>query len=411
LAVFALGSVAHADPAHPPITDILRSFVRAQRSVNMRGTLSVLYPAPGGGMTTVVKQVSRRSDGRSRETMIEPQTARGISVIENNDTTCSYDPRDKSCRIKRIPPPLRTAAERERVVRLLARNYKVTYEASDWIAGRRCHRLLLNPRSGLGHPVKMWIDAENGAELSREESEPNGNTLSVWFFKQVQFPKSIATNEVALNMPLQKPVTTEGLSPIYRNMDEVRKTARFGARLPLFMPGGYEFDHAAIIVVAGAPNVCIRYTDGLMSITIIEARNNRAPRPGGTVSMSSLPFGERMYDQTDREMKFLIFGHIRPDAMQLIGGALSSPNEPRLLGDIALRHRLPMGTLQQIRDQGLAVDAIAALAFIAARSGANIVSLAGQVRAGRSWQEIAGAQRVPLPIIHAELTTVMRRRS
>jgi hypothetical protein len=390
-------SPARTEPAYSPpsVEQLLRRLLRSERSCNLRGRQRVVFSGPQRPLTYTTTKVVRTREGRSLAVCLEPARQRGAVTLDDGEWTKYYNPRVRRITIARSIPRVRDERTLNRFLRLILRNYRVTFEGEEPIAGRTCYRLDFTPRvepnsPPVAHPVKLWMDVRTGAILGNQENDLRGNTLAVSFFTSVEFPKRIAREEVSYRFPRRAPRDIFSRSPILHDIAPLRSKAGFDITLPLSMPGGYEFDHCELLSFNGVPAVCLRYTNGLSNITICQ-NPSRMKRPRGIrrIAVKTSPQGEVMVACACGPMDFMIVGRGDPNGLVAIARALDGERERNCMTSLAQTFQVKPALLAMMRNQGLCVDSMAALLAIEAETGRKLDSLLALHREGYCWRSIA----------------------
>ncbi|NLI01009.1 MAG: outer membrane lipoprotein-sorting protein [Chthonomonadales bacterium] len=388
------------------VQDIIRRYVKARHTVNLRGRMLSVQPT-ANGVRTCSRRIVRRSDGRSLSVFETPAQERGAAIADDGTWLIRYDPRDRVVRKKRSFQGV-DARSVERNVRLILRNYAVRREPDETVAGRNCRRLLLEPSRPRNLTVRLWIDAGTGVEMRRDEQDAAGNTISIMMYTSVEFPRTISLSEVTPAIPRGARTVNISRSGLMTTGSEISKTARFPVRFPLALPWGYEFDRGTVVEIAGRRSGFLRYTDGLSEITIIQSRSS----PGGDPSMRAARVIPRLYGEVEvdyalDDLQIVVVG--RGEARELIAMAetISGARETAWRSAMARTFNSRATAVGPMRDRGLSAEAIVALLTIAERAGPSPTVLLASYQAGWGWRDIARRWRVPEADINRRLQTMV----
>jgi hypothetical protein len=387
----------------PTIEELLSRMIRASRTLNMRGTQIILNTRPHMPTRPLVIRVVRRRDGKSLARVVEPAASKGAAAYDDGQWIYRYDPAQQRVYITRsLPAPTDEQAIRRRV-RIIKRNYMVNIIGTEYIAGRLCYALRLEPRNKIDYPLTVWLDAKNGAVLWRQESDRAGNTLGLLMYTSVEFPTHIADSELHLSLPTRTRKIIVSRSPALRSIESLRRYAGFDITLPISMPCEYEFENGEVVMVGGCRTVCLRYTNGITRLTIYQAPVV-IQRAESSLFIRSwqLPLGEGVVNRRYGPMNYLVVGHCDLQGLLHVAIALDRRRAHAHLNELARTFRVPSGILANMRNHGMSLDAIAALLDIHSQTGRSLEGLFRLYQEGWSWSSMARQFR-------ADLTRVTRR--
>jgi negative regulator of sigma E activity len=368
---------------------ILRRSMNASRTLNIRGTETVIVQSARGGMDTMTREVTRSKNGVTLTRWTGPASQKGLVILDDGAWSRCFDPTTGTTRVSRSAPRPRTDASAARLMRLILRNYRVEVEGTAPMAGRDCYILRLTPYHPISHTMRLWIDRRNGAVLSHMESTARGQTLTVASYNGVAFPSSVDISTLRKALPQAKE-TSFSRSAIIRNFDDVRRKIGFDFCPPYAMPAGYEFEHAEILSLKGATTTCLRYTDGIAEITICQSYSSEE-RPAGYISTRPIidPMGNYAVDHRLGQMNFVLVGRCEMNGLLAITRVLDSQKERTYLGYISRNYRLPAETVFGLRNQGLGLDTLDALLAISSQRRQPLATLVSLTKQGYSWAALA----------------------
>lgn len=372
------------------IEQLLRRAIRVERNINLRGEQMILSFAPQGGTHTTTRHVVWRRDGRSLSTSREPNGKGATVTVDDGKWTSSYSPSSPVVMIAHSPPRAHNDHAAARLARLVLHNYQVVMREPEKLAGRMCDVLELIPRHAASHAVKVWLDARTGVMLSRQENDHRGNTLSLALFKSVQYPRSIADSELRYRPSRKRKSVVMSRSPIFSNVSSLEKRAMFKICQPMCMPCGYAFEACELVDLGGVPVACLRYTDGLANITVYE-NVARGPRPAGhsPIEWQLLPRGEAMAACSYGPLDIAVMGNVEVKGLLDVARSIDLDDETAALDGLNRRFGVSHARLMAMRDEGIGLDTIAALLFIAAHTRRPLSRLMALYRDGWHWLAIA----------------------
>jgi len=363
--------------------------------VNMLGTQVILTTPQPGITRTCTKSVVRSREGRNVTTSIEPKADSGCITLDDGRWKKTYDPRRRTVTISRAASRLRDAAEAMRQVRLIRRNYSVAYDGIDPIAGRRCYRLSLVPRTKVSHPCSIWIDVTTGAVLCHRESDWATNTVGLMLFTSVTFPATVSKRDLACEFPSNAKRVNLSRSPVLRDVAELERRMGYALSLPITMPGGFEFDSCELVALDGMNTACLHYTDGLSNLTICQSKSkDRRPLGYRMLNASYHPQGDVMVACGVGDMDFMVIGHGEVNGLALVARALDSGRETAVASKLASVYGVSRDDMRAARTAGIAMDVLALLLETAKRSHRRIGDLVAQYRDTWNWRTIAQNVRV-----------------
>jgi hypothetical protein len=359
------------------------------------------------GVRTSSRRVVRRSDGKSLSVFETPAADKGAFIADNGVWLVRYDPHEKIVRQKRSFLAADKASV-ERHARLILRNYRIRLEGDETVAGRVCHRLLLEPVHPRNLTVRIWVDRATGVELRRDEQDAVGNTISIVMYTTVAFPERIAASEVAPPVPRSARTVNISRSGLLTSVGSLSKAAGFTVRLPLALPGGYEFDRGTVVQIGGKRSGFLRFIDGISELTMVETRITSGISPGMRVArVIPRPYGETEVHYAIDDLQIVLVG--RGDARELIAVAetLSKSRERAWREAMAREFRRHGPDVAAMRDRGLTAESVVALLTISRISGRSADALLDSHLDGWCWRDLARRWRVPESEIQRRLHLVV----
>lgn len=387
---------AQARPDAPSIRQLVERLVRAQRGVNLRGWLTVVSSSPRTPSRTTVNRVVRRADGSSLTICQGPGPGKGNVSEERDGWVKRYDAQTHTVTINRALPVERGEKAIRRDVARILRNYRVTLSDTEIHGGRTFYHLCADPYEPAGRPVEVLMDAATGAERWRLESDRAGNTLGLTTFTDVEYPPSIPPSAVRHTYPKEARRAQISRSPMLRSIRAVRQAAGFEVHLPGYLPRGYEFEHGTVVEVSGRRIACLIYGDGLANLTVSQIK----PTPGRArgfrqCRVIDLPLGEVMAYYARESLNIQVVGHLDPQALALIAESIDPERERRTLQALTHRFGASAAELARLRDRGMGLDALAALAVMRRQTGRSLSALAARLADGDDWRTLASRLHIP----------------
>jgi negative regulator of sigma E activity len=161
---------------------------------------------------------------------------------------------------------------------LLVRNYAFHYAPSEAVAGYATDLLKIEPRFE-GRPTgRLWIAREKGIILRREDYDAQGSLQFLAVYSQIDFreekvKQTLKELQSTGDSPLQGPKVIE--KPIA--LSEAREALNRQLVLPTYLPTGFELHRITLMQPPGGTAIHLRYTDGLMALSLFEDNEGRRP--------------------------------------------------------------------------------------------------------------------------------------
>lgn len=375
------------------VRQLLRRSILAQRTVNVRGTLEEIVASGDDSIARTVKRIYHRRDGHVYSICSEPASERGTTHEEDGTWGRSYDPLTRTITVSRCAPRVLTDAKIECLLRRIEANYEVRMAGEADIAGRPCYVLTFFPRDPHAHSVKVWLDKQTAVTLSRQElKRQTGDLLCLSVYLSVDYPGSIPDSHVRGHYPARTRVIRTSLSPLYHDISSLRKAAGFEITLPTSMPRGYRFDSCEMVLLHGTRTACLRYTDGMAMVDVFESRADAQQPVAGTL-LKRLPRGETLAAKIHGGTTCVVVGPRDPEGILMVARALDIHVERHLVGRLSQTARIPPSIMVAMRDRGMGLDVVAALAEISAQTGRRLDGLVSLYHDGWAWPSIATQYR------------------
>lgn len=390
LCLLSLLTPACAQSGRLTAEEILRRSLAAEHRTNMRGKEMALIEPRGMPSVHMVRKVTRTRDGWSLVRWLEPTSQHGIITLNDGQWTRCYIPGAKEITSNRSVPEPHDARAITRQWMLLLHNYRVRLEGKESIAGRPCYILAFTPKAGMSHTIRSWIDTQKFVTLSHRENDAGGHTLAFTMFTWVEFPGDIPAKEIRSPFPRSVTKVVSSPSQLFANIGLLRKATGFEVCVPYSMPAGYELERCELITTKGTQTSCLRYTDGLSSLSVYQSRAKETrPADFQACRTARHSFGDNMVNYASGSMNFMLIGRIEMKGMLVITNMLDTNRERTFLDTIARTFRMPASTLGGMRNLGMGIDTIDALLEINAQTRQPLSALINLYRDGYSWQSIA----------------------
>jgi len=394
--------------AAPSIDALLQQYVTADTRVHARGTTLTVQPTATVVRTTT-RRVVRRAGGRSLAVGLLPESNKGVILADDGAWTIRYDPREAIVRKKRcLDPPTRVFEERR--LRLLKRNYKVTLDGTETVAGRTCRILTFRPKEGRDRITRVWLDVRNGFELRRDELDANGSTITMSLYTSVDYPSTISLAEVTPRFPRSARIESISRSGLHADFTSLSRSAGFEVKRPLTLPAGYEFIIGTVAGISGRNSAFLRYTDGLSDLTMIQTPYaTRGDQPSRGVRVLPRPYGETEVDCILDGMQVVLVGG--GDARDLVATveSLQGSVEDAWRRDVNAVFHDHAQNISAMRDRGLSSAVIVALLTLSAQSGRSTSAVLRSYLKERCWRDLARRWRVPEAMVERRIRSLAIR--
>ncbi len=265
LASLLLAGALHAAAisAAPPPETLLQLAVDAP-DVAYAGTVTVVAYA-GGKAHAHEARVSHAPDNRYRWEFLSPNGKVDRVVVSDG---ASEEVRFAGRRGPLVGNAVRSALKRlepAREVELLLRNYALESSGPETVAGRPAWLLRVTPRAPGKPRQDLWFDRDTGVILQSRRYHPEGTRAVVSRFIRFD-PKAAAPDaDYALS---SSSALRHDLDPQFLGLEDALRDTPPGPRPPAELTGGFVFESADRFPVRGRTVAHVRWTDGLVSLSL-----------------------------------------------------------------------------------------------------------------------------------------------
>jgi hypothetical protein len=218
------------------------------------------------------------SRGRTRRTVLKPLSMQGIVSIDDGRDWITFNPDDRRVMIQ--PSPFAHRASPAQRMALVERNYRLRFEPTETIAGRRAIVLIAIPRAD-ELPTRRYAFDSQTYLLLRFESIEAGSEPRVLL--DTQTFDLVATQPAELFEAPKEPGIEVKRSWGPRrvdNADQAKAAIGFEPRLPRSIPYGFAVDDLQLLGHAQEAFLAVRITDGLAFLSVYQwdgARKYKEP--------------------------------------------------------------------------------------------------------------------------------------
>ena len=148
----------------------------------------------------------------------------------------------------------------------LVKNYDVSLEGRDQVAGRSCAVIRISPKME-GRPSKrLWIDTTNYIVMKAQETNFDGKDVLLMEISEISFPL-----ELDRKLFERKQDSKEGISEFepLAGIQEAKRIVGKELKLPSYIPRGFVLHEMVAIRSGSSKAVMVGYVDGLCAITIL----------------------------------------------------------------------------------------------------------------------------------------------
>lgn len=192
----------------------------------------------------------------------------------------------------------------------------------DKIAGRNAYVLEVNPRHHHHGKRKFWVDTEKWIKLRTEDITPDGTVASMSYYTKIDFD-SIPDDKFRIEAPEGYRVVREPGPPRMMPLEKARRIAGFRILEPTYLPSGFKVAGAAIIPFRGGKIVSIRYTDGVNTLSLFQARGDMLnPRFLRRLHEGPVQPGRGVYSWRKGELNLTIISRISMDDIRQVAGSM-----------------------------------------------------------------------------------------
>lgn len=175
---------------------------------------------------------------------------------------------------------------------LLEKNYVLSVEGTEKVAGRPAWILQFKPLSE-GKPwQRLWIDQATKVILKNRRYLPGKPFAELSRFTEFK----LTTPDDALfslDSSTQPAISAQGLQPDFMSLAQLNEATDGSVSFPSELPGGFEFESADILQLGRHTVRHARYTDGLAIVSLFETdKPVRLPKEG-TQTLRGQPYGRR----------------------------------------------------------------------------------------------------------------------
>lgn len=248
---------------------------------------------------------------------------KGMVVVNSERQSWRVDPKLGKVFVTDRPAP----ADRSSKITLLLANYNVEAGDGGKIAGRPCSQLVLRTHSGLIRK-RLWVDTSTFVVLKSEDFDSNRKLRSSTEYKSIAYTNSLPASLFKCPANAYRG-RQQRFAAKAMGLSELSKSLGFTVTVPRYIPSGYKFDGCRLHTSPrnGRRVAFLRYTNGLDSISVFEARKNSDSPKNDCLLGRTDRFGNR-YDRTHiaaiamGDRSYLIVGDLSRRELDKIANSL-----------------------------------------------------------------------------------------
>lgn len=300
---------------------ILANMLKAEGSVAyIAHEVTTLAREPA---VTSEQTVYRSGFKGSRVEYTQPDLLKGEIRADDGKVLAHLIPKDKLM-VKR---PSRIAGMREwaehSAKALQKGEIEVDLVGKDKIAGRNAYVIELHPRHHHQGKRKLWVDTEKWVKLRTEDITPEGTVASLSYYTKIEFVKNIPDGKFHVEKPEGYRVEREEGPIRTMPLEKVRRMAGFQILEPSYLPSGFKVAGAAIIPFRDGKIVSIRYTDGVNTLSLFQAKGETLnPRFLKRLHEGPVQPGKGIYSWRKDDRNLTIISRISMDDIRRVAGSV-----------------------------------------------------------------------------------------
>lgn len=342
-------------------------------------------------LTTLKVRRDQSNTGANAVLVLSPLEKQGELSVDNARSWVQFFPDRAVLIVQDSPLKRRTQADINTRFELLKRNYRVSQDKAETIAGRKCQRISVVPsQKELLFTRRFWVDSEKFVVLRVQWLDNSGKSKTVSDTISISYPNSLPpeTFEVRIGtspkeIQIQAPVRQPGLNYLSRKVG-------FRVLQPSNMPLGFFLTAADSLTANNRDLAALRYTDGATNVTVYQAKVN-PQNPPWTPSRS----------RGDFEMDGVLVaveGDLPIQGRDMILKALrdnDGKSEASLRDRAASLLEVPADVIVTLRGYGFGYNDVIAAVLSAHPGTRNLSQSVSILKQGKSISELARLSKVP----------------
>jgi len=226
--------------------------------------------------------IMTKTPDKTRSELIEPAELAGTVMVRNGSTMWTYDPAKNQVTKMALPEDEPFEIDYTELVKDLMDENEISYKGTENLDGRSTYVIEATPKDEADREftskTRVWVDCENWMLLGTEMYDNDGNPVMKVQYMDVTFNTGIPDSEFIFEVPEGCEVVEESfedMMPEGITLEEARANLNFDVKTPLYLPDGYEFDHAIMF----GEEVSLIYTDGSEQLYLGEQVSGAVDQP------------------------------------------------------------------------------------------------------------------------------------
>ncbi len=156
----------------------------------------------------------------------------------------------------------------EKEVEYVLKNYRVSVDKADRVAGRSVWVLVLTPWTEGKSYQKILVDQETHIILETKKYLLNGRMASRTRFIEFQPKQGFSPETFQIQVSSEVTVDTHGLDPDFLSLAAYTQAVGRGVAVVETLPGGFVFESGDLFDLEGQPVQHVSYTDGVSLLSL-----------------------------------------------------------------------------------------------------------------------------------------------
>jgi outer membrane lipoprotein-sorting protein len=298
--------------------EILRKAILARGEVSYSAETSVSFSRPDHPPRVLREIIYRKCGGRAQVKLLDPDGKLLKRTVSDGKAEWEHLAERGRVFQRPLPDPEQQRLRDLDTLDILARNFAVSVEGTDTVAGRKAYRIGIARRGG--QPVlvrKLWIDQRNYIELKTERYTSDGRVGHVMSVQRINFSPRFQPGMFSFEPPENVKPWAAPTPEFVGVLAEAQRRAGFKAILPPQLPAGFALLDNSVSVHQhkSQPVLYLRYTNGLDSFSIFQRKADPDWHPPASDSGR-----QRRGVQTwvTRGFHFTLVGRLQPEDVETI---------------------------------------------------------------------------------------------
>ncbi len=246
--------------------EILTRSLEAQFGLDFEGIKKTEFHLAGRSYTTTTRIIRQEPDFTYTTTLAPARLKRWIALDDGEfriwhirgSNKFEFFPSENSPEAKEI---------KRKSLNLKFINYKISQLLDSYILTRPVYVISLIPRNSGNPRRKIWIDKKTYLPLKEEDYNWRGEFISSSFYTEIHFDRRFSKEKFYQDFS-QRTRKKVSFPERFLNLNDLRRKIRFPVSLPQYLPTGYEFQEAVLLLEGRL--LKLTYTNGLGVICLFQ---------------------------------------------------------------------------------------------------------------------------------------------